>query len=101
MSWTLVQDSLLNPHEENDDKNHGTDRPITNDQEESDDSDEEEFSSYQTEPLADAYLANIISTIDRLYSLAFKIRNPTIRLVMSKAATYSEIDPETKVDLIK
>ncbi|KAJ5521422.1 hypothetical protein N7527_005537 [Penicillium freii] len=98
------QDSLLNIHEEDDDTNHGTDRHIVNDQEDfpgSDDSDEEDFSSYQTEPLTDAYLANIISTIDRLYSLAFKIRNPAMRLGMSKAATYSEIDPETKTDLIK
>lgn len=104
MQCTLVQDSLLNPHEEDDDTNYGTDRHITNDQENlpgPDDSDEEDFSSYQTEPLTDAYLANIISTIDRLYSLAFKIRNPAMRLGMSKAATYSEIDPETKADLIK
>lgn len=104
MPCSLVQDSLLNLHEEDNDTNHGTDRHIANDQEDfpgSDDSDEEDFSSYQTEPLTDAYMANIISTIDRLYSLAFKIRNPAMRLGMSKAATYSEIDPETKTDLIK
>lgn len=104
MPCSLVQDSLLNIHEQDDDTNHGTDRHIVHDQEYfpgSDDSDEEDFSSYQTEPLTDAYLANITSTIDRLYSLAFKIRNPAMRLGMSKAATYSEVDPETKTDLIK
>ncbi|CAG7925272.1 unnamed protein product [Penicillium olsonii] len=94
------QSSLPQLHEEIDDPEHGT-LPDRESPPVSDDSDSEDFSSYQMESLSEAFLVNIQSTIDRLYNLAFKIRNPAMRIGLSKATTYSEIDPETKMDLIK
>lgn len=43
----------------------------------------------------------MVSTIDKLYRLAFKIRNPALRLGFSKAVNYSQKDPETGRDLIE
>ncbi|CAG8015090.1 unnamed protein product [Penicillium olsonii] len=94
------QSSLPQLHEEIDDPEHGT-LPDRESPPVSDDSDSEDFSSYQMESLSEAFLVNMQSTIDRLYNLAFKIRNPAMRIGLSKATTYSEIDPETKMDLIK
>ncbi|KAG2014895.1 hypothetical protein GB937_006353 [Aspergillus fischeri] len=67
----------------------------------SDDSEEEDFSSYQSEPVTKAYLGNITVTIDRLYRLSFKIRNPAMRTGLSKALEYTEVDPDTGVNLIE
>ncbi|PYH89886.1 kinase-like protein [Aspergillus ellipticus CBS 707.79] len=66
----------------------------------SEDESEEDFSSYQTEPLAKAYLKNITSIVDRLYHLSFKVRNPAMRIGLSKALKYVEVDEETQVNLI-
>ncbi|KOS36369.1 hypothetical protein ACN38_g12893 [Penicillium nordicum] len=67
-----------------------------------DDSEEEEdFSSYQKESLTEARLNNITTTVDRLYSLSFKIRNPAMRLGLSKAMKYTEVDPDTGVNLVE
>ncbi|KAJ5328884.1 hypothetical protein N7452_009274 [Penicillium brevicompactum] len=65
------------------------------------DSDEEDLSSYQTEPPTISFFRNIVSTIDKLYRLAFKIRNPALRFGFSKAVKYSQKDPETGRDLIE
>ncbi|KAJ5367047.1 hypothetical protein N7541_000988 [Penicillium brevicompactum] len=65
------------------------------------DSDEEDLSSYQTEPPTTSFFRNIVSTIDKLYRLAFKIRNPALRFGFSKAVKYSQKDPETGRDLIE
>lgn len=67
----------------------------------SDDSEEEDFSSYQSEPVTKAYLGNITLTVDRLYRLSFKIRNPAMRTGLSKALAYTEVDPDTGVNLIE
>jgi hypothetical protein len=67
---------------------------------ESDDGSEEDFSSYLDQPLSVSFITNIAATVDRLYRLAFKIRNPAMRLGLSKALTYSEVDPDTGVDVI-
>ncbi|KAJ0416339.1 hypothetical protein BJY00DRAFT_316990 [Aspergillus carlsbadensis] len=61
----------------------------------------EDFSSYLEQPLTVSYTANIVATIDRLYRLAFKVRNPAMRLGLSKSANYAEVDPETGVDLMQ
>jgi hypothetical protein len=67
-----------------------------------DDSEEEEdFSSYQKESLTKAHLNNITTTVDRLYRLSFKIRNPAMRLGLSKAMKYTEVDPDTGVNLVE
>jgi hypothetical protein len=71
---------------------------------ESDDDDseeEEDFSSYQEESLTKARLNNITTTVDRLYNLSFKIRNPAMRLGLSKAMMYTKVDPDTGVDLVE
>ncbi|CAI7592043.1 unnamed protein product [Penicillium glandicola] len=65
------------------------------------DSDEEDLSSYQMEAPTEALFLNIVSTVDKLYRLAFKIRNPAMRFGLSKATSYSEMDPDTGRDLIK
>lgn len=65
-----------------------------------DDSEEEDFNSYQAQPLAQVYLDGAIATIDRLYRVSFKIRNPAMRIGLSKARSYREVDESTGVDLI-
>ncbi|KAI9375470.1 hypothetical protein BJX61DRAFT_539758 [Aspergillus egyptiacus] len=66
----------------------------------SDDESEEDFSSYQTQPLPTEYLANISMSIDRLYALAYRIRNPKTRTGLSWPLEYTEVNPETGVNLI-
>ncbi|GES64971.1 pkinase-domain-containing protein [Aspergillus terreus] len=39
--------------------------------------------------------------VDRLYRLSFKIRNPAMRTGLSKALAYTEVDPDTGVNLIE
>ncbi|KAL8863350.1 MAG: hypothetical protein Q9178_000030 [Gyalolechia marmorata] len=65
------------------------------------DSDDDEFESYQDSSLTETALENVNGIIDRLYRLSFKIRNPATRLGFSKARKYQEIDNETGEDLIK
>jgi hypothetical protein len=65
-----------------------------------DDSEEEDFDSYQDQSLAQVYLDGVVSLIDRLYRVSFKIRNPAMRIGFSKALTYHEVDENTGVDLI-
>lgn len=60
----------------------------------------DEDSSYGDLPLTTILLENAQQTIDRLYRLAFKIRNPAMRLGLSKASRHRELDPETGVDLV-
>ena len=64
-----------------------------------DDSEEEDFASYQAQPMAQVLLDSIVSTVDRLYRVSFRIRNPAMRLGLSKARTHREVDEETNVDL--
>ncbi|KAL2807837.1 hypothetical protein BJX63DRAFT_411145 [Aspergillus granulosus] len=71
----------------------------TDDEAVSDES-EEDFSSYQTEALDQEYIKSISITIDRLYALSFRIRNPKMRTGLSRALGYTEIDPESGVNLI-
>ncbi|KAL3477340.1 hypothetical protein BJX99DRAFT_257591 [Aspergillus californicus] len=66
----------------------------------SDDSSEEDFSSYKVEPLENEYIAIVFITMDRLYALSFKIRNPAMRTGLSRALTYTQVDQESGVDLI-
>ena len=65
------------------------------------DSDSEDFDTYDTEPFAETAIANASRTIDRLYRLAFKIRNPATRIGFTKARNYQQIDAESGVDLIQ
>ena len=65
------------------------------------DSDSEDFESYLESSLAKTALENAEGVIDRLYRLAFKIRNPATRLGFSKAQNFQQIDPDTGVDLIE
>ncbi|KAL4800384.1 hypothetical protein BDV19DRAFT_69030 [Aspergillus venezuelensis] len=67
----------------------------------SDGGSEEDFSSYLDQHLSISLITNIVATVDRLYRLAFKIRNPAMRSGLSKALTYAEIDPDTGVDIIE
>lgn len=68
---------------------------------ETDGSDEDEdFSSYQDSHLVEEYLSNISTTVDRLYALSFRVRDPAMRTSLSRAATYTEIDQESDIDLI-
>lgn len=69
----------------------------------SDDSEEEDFESSDgddDESVIDMLLGSITGTIDKLYRLSFKIRNPAMRLGFSRSLKYHEVDPETGVDLI-
>lgn len=65
------------------------------------DSDSEDFDTYDREPFAETALSNASRTIDRLYRLAFKIRNPATRIGFTKARNYQQIDAESGVDLIQ
>ena len=65
------------------------------------DSDSEDFDTYDREPFTETALSNASRTIDRLYRIAFKIRNPATRIGFTKARNYQQIDQESGVDLIK
>ena len=65
------------------------------------DSDSEDFDTYAREPFAETALSNASRTIDRLYRLAFKIRNPATRIGFTKARNYQQIDAESGIDLIQ
>ena len=60
--------------------------------------DEETLMSYQEESISSIVLENIKLIIDRLYKLAFQVRNPATRMGLSKARDYRDIDQETGVD---
>ena len=62
--------------------------------------DEETLMTYQGESISSIVLENIRLIIDRLYKLAFQIRNPATRMGLSKARDYREIDQETGVDIM-
>jgi hypothetical protein len=66
----------------------------------SDGSEEEDVSSYQEKPLFELLTDNATATVDKLYRLAFKVRNPAMRFGSSRPLRYFEIDKETGVDLI-
>ncbi|KAL3460892.1 hypothetical protein BJX64DRAFT_289830 [Aspergillus heterothallicus] len=66
----------------------------------SDGESDEDFSSYEAAALDQEYITSISLTIDRLYALSFRIRNPKMRMGLSRALGYSEKDPDTGVDLI-
>jgi hypothetical protein len=66
----------------------------------SDDSGEDYFESSDDESITDLLLGSVSATIDKLYHLSFKIRNPAMRLGFPKPLKYHEIDPETGVNLI-
>ncbi|KAE8327761.1 hypothetical protein BDV39DRAFT_204775 [Aspergillus sergii] len=65
----------------------------------SDDS-EDDFESSDDESITDLLLSGMAASIDKLYRLSFKIRNPAMRLGFSKALKYRALDTETGVDLI-
>ncbi|KAL3437455.1 hypothetical protein BDV09DRAFT_183343 [Aspergillus tetrazonus] len=65
------------------------------------DDESEDFSSYQEDSLPDQYLTNISTTVNRLYALSFRVRNPKMRTGLSKALSYKEVDSETGVDLME
>ncbi|KAJ5116001.1 hypothetical protein N7456_000349 [Penicillium angulare] len=64
------------------------------------DDSEDDLLSYQVEPLEKVLLKNIVSIIDKLYRLAFKIRNPAMRIGFPKGWKFTVIDPETGIDII-
>ncbi|CEL09352.1 hypothetical protein ASPCAL12489 [Aspergillus calidoustus] len=61
------------------------------------DSEEEDLSAYPSEDLIQEYLCNIAITIDRLYALSFKIRNPTVRTGVSPALSNKDLDDDTRI----
>jgi hypothetical protein len=67
----------------------------------SDGSEEEDVSSYQEKPLFELLTDNATATVDKLYRLAFKIRNPAMRLGSSRSLGYREVDKDTGIDLIE
>ncbi|KAL8832345.1 MAG: hypothetical protein Q9170_004915 [Blastenia crenularia] len=67
----------------------------------SDDSDDEDFFTYQDDSFAVTALGNVNGIVDRLYRLSFKIRNPATRIGFTKARNYQEVDESTGVDLIR
>ena len=85
------------PENHNDDHDSFKDTPLESEPE--DDDSEEDFSSYQTGSLSRAHINNVTTSIDRLYRLTFKIRNPAMRIGLSKAIKYQEVDPDTGISL--
>lgn len=66
-----------------------------------DDSDSEDLSSYEIEPMPIVILTTITSIIDRLYRLAFKIRNPRIRIGRKRFSLHGNASSETESNLIE
>ncbi|KAJ5908062.1 hypothetical protein N7495_000744 [Penicillium taxi] len=77
-----------------------TDLPITSHERLSDDSEDDDFESSDDESVTDLLLNSVNATIDKLYRLSFKIRNPAMRLGFSRSLKYQKVDPETGVNLI-
>ena len=66
------------------------------------DSDEEDMlASYGNEDLTAIVVSRLESTLDKLYRLSFRIRSPATRIGLSKAQKFTDIDPETGVDLLE
>lgn len=61
---------------------------------------DENLSSYEAEPVPIVFLKSVTSIIDRLYRLAFKIRNPRIRIGLKKTSEDGHKLSETKNHLI-
>ena len=85
---------------EDEDFSSEEDEETSSPSDEDDDSEEEDLSSYLTDDLSRLHLTNIAATVDRLYRLSFRIRSPAMRIGLSKAIGYTEVDPDTGVDLI-
>lgn len=62
---------------------------------------EEDLSSYQDASLPQVLLEAIGSIIDRLYRLAFKIRNPALRIGLQKCLNDRQTVPESEKLLIE
>lgn len=97
---TSVMDTLDHRHLSSVDTKNTTNPPIGPHEQFSDDSEEDGFESSDDESITDLILGSVTATIDKLYRLSFKIRNPAMRLGFSKSLKYHEVDPETNVDLI-
>ena len=95
-----VMDALNTRHLSGADANNTTNLPIGSDKNFGDDSEEDDFEFSDDESITDVLLTSATATIDKLYRLSFKVRNPAMRLGFSKSLKYHEIDPETGVDLI-
>ncbi|KAL2796646.1 hypothetical protein BJX66DRAFT_299557 [Aspergillus keveii] len=61
------------------------------------DSEEEDLSSYPSEELIKEYLCNITITVDRLYALSFKVRNPAARTGLSRGLSGKDLDDDTRI----
>ena len=83
------------------DDDEDPERPDCADSDDSEDSETEALGTYQDDLLVKTALENVDGIIDRLYRLAFKIRNPATRSGFTKAQKLQEIDQETGVDLIE
>ncbi|KAL9615713.1 MAG: hypothetical protein Q9160_009315 [Pyrenula sp. 1 TL-2023] len=65
------------------------------------DSSVESFDSYKDVDLLQNTLTNITDTLDRLYRLSIKIRNPRNRIGASRARSFKNLDEETNIDSIE
>ena len=73
---------------------------VENEGTESEASDDEDLSSYQTESLTHLAFENLVGVIERLYRLSFKIRTSRTRTGFSKAVNYRHVDEDSGIDLI-
>lgn len=64
-----------------------------------DDDDEDSLDSYDDQTTAEATFFNIVDCIDRLFRLSMKVRNPAMRIGLSKGYTFSKVDEDTDLDL--
>lgn len=62
---------------------------------------EEYESDDNAESGTELVLEAVQDVIDRLYKLSTKIRNPSTRQISAKAYAYTEIDPDTGIDLMR
>ena len=59
------------------------------------------MNDYEDDSEVETIFKAITDIIDRLYKLAFKIRNPKARLATSKALNFKRVDEDTGIDLIQ
>lgn len=62
-------------------------------------SDEGSLDSYDDQTTSEAAFSSIVDCIDRLFRLSMKVRNPAMRIGLSKGYTFSKIDEDTDLDL--
>ncbi|EXJ84053.1 hypothetical protein A1O3_04720 [Capronia epimyces CBS 606.96] len=71
------------------------------DDDDDDDSDDDSWDGFDDETLAQAAFKSVVDSIDRLFKLAMKVRDPATRTGFSRGYQYEQVDSESGVGLFE